>query len=288
MKISKKGLISSFKKVGLISLFILYSQLSSALTLTAQTAFSQTVEINSIVASRITQIAVKPGQTVAKGDLLIALDRTITQAKMDHANAIVDTFKPAVSQARDELILAQELFDRESLSLIEMQQAENLFNQAEAKVKAALAEVVIAKFEWKNTNIYSPIDGRVLQVSTQISRYVNPQVENVSLMTIVASDQMLAIALINSEQWDPALIKEKAVVKYKTTFYPAKIIYLSHQRQTQKSGIPAFELKVMFTANSEIPANMPVTIVVGQEDIEKSKMDQKKQQQKESEKNKNG
>ena len=81
-------------------------------------------------------------------------------------------------------------------------------------------------------------------------------------MTLVDSQQMLAIASLSPEGWNPALLGKTVSINYRGKRYQGKVIELAYELTRQSNTSPAFELKVLFVASGEIPANMPLTILI--------------------------
>ena len=252
-------------RLTMLRLLILFSGLiyypaSQALTLNGFTRFGSIVELNAKVSGVIQTIKVKPGQRVNKGDVLISLEITPLQASVDSAIAVEKSLLPVVETAQLELQRAEELYDRDSLSQVALKNAENSLAQADGHYQAAIAQRVIAVYQLKNATINSPINGRVLQLHTNIDQFVDPAVNLRSLVTLVKSQQMKAVALIKSEQWSGSLMNKPATVVFGKKQFSGKVSYLGYERIKQSSGLPAYEIHVSFVTDQLIPAEMPVTI----------------------------
>ena len=118
-------------------IMLLHLPLSQALTLNGFTAFDSVIELNARVSGVVDTIAVKPGQLVQKGDLLIQLDTVPYRARLDRAMAIEKSLQPVVLTAQMELERAEELYDRDSLSQVALKNAENALAKAEGNYQAA-------------------------------------------------------------------------------------------------------------------------------------------------------
>lgn len=238
----------------------LFISVTQALTLNGFTRFGSVVELNARVSGVIQEIRVKPGQRVNKGDVVLTQDVTPLKAKLERASATEKYLLPGVETAQLELEKAQELYDRDSLSQVALKNAENDLAEAEGLYQAALADKVIAEYELKNAVLYSPINGRVLQVHTNIAQFLDPKVSLKPLITLVKSQQMKAVALIKSEQWDSSLMNKPATVSYGEKVISGRVSYLGYERIKQSSGLPAYEIHISFTTDQLIPAEMPVSI----------------------------
>ncbi|MCB0833197.1 MAG: efflux RND transporter periplasmic adaptor subunit [Bacteroidetes bacterium] len=140
------------------------------------------VKISSNVSARIMKMTVKEGDKVKKGQLLVSLDRTIYEAAVNQAKAEVLRANSNVLSAKAGLLKSQQdfsrvkgLFDKALSSEAEMQSAQaalstaqSQFEAAESQVQAAQAQLEQSLDNYSKTEIYSPIDGTVSQLSKEI------------------------------------------------------------------------------------------------------------------------
>ena len=119
------------------------------------------VELTTRVSGVVESVLVKPGQRVKKGAVLLRLDRTILQARLeeataDHAHAQADEADAKREQGR-----AQELYDRTVSSTSELEAAELRYARAQAALSAAQARRVIAQKNLADAELKAPFDGVV-------------------------------------------------------------------------------------------------------------------------------
>ncbi len=231
-----------------------------ALSLNGYTQFSDIYEINTSIRGTVTSINVKLGQIVEKGEALISFNPTPYQAKLDLALSREQSLKPAIGTADIELERAQELFDRDSLSLVNLQIAKDKFAVAEGEYQSAVAETSIAKYNLDNTTIYSPVSAVVVDISTNLKRFENPDTHSKPLISLVSGNKMKAVAILNSEQWSTKLLNKTATVNYKKKKYKGRVSFIGYIRVKQASGLPGFEIHVTFPTKELLPSEMPVTI----------------------------
>ncbi len=255
-------MVNKMIKILFLGLQVVYLGSVQALTLNGFTEFSMQSQMNSSTAGVVKSVLVSSGQTIKPGELLIQLDATPYQAGEEKARAMLQSLQTAVSTAQLELERAQELYDRDSLSQVELKYAENKQAAAEGAYRAAEADLKLAKYHLQQTRIVSPMHARVIGVNTFKGQYVNPEVESSALLTIVSASSMSAVAVLNSEQWNPGLMNRKATVKYRDQVYQGQVSELGFTRVEQSGGLPAYEIRVVFSTNDLIPAEMPVSIEI--------------------------
>ena len=231
-----------------------------AVELKGRTEFSGVFPLNSAVSGVVSDVLVQPGQRVKRDQLLLKLDDRPFQASVAAAKATVTMREPVRRQMLTELEKAQELYDRDSLALVELQNAENNLQIAEGELAAAEAQVDLASYQLSQTLLAAPADLLVLEVNTYPRHYINTEVSDQALIVLANHREMMAVTYLGPDQWDTGLIGKPAVVDYLGKEYRGKVIGLDYRRNSTASNADGFELRVLFVAGGEIPANMPVTI----------------------------
>lgn len=243
-------------------LTLFWSAQSSALELDGRTEYATIAELNSSISSRITEILVVPGQIVSAGDLLLTLDSTVQQANLDHAQAQVNALIPALDRMQIEMDKAQELFDRDSLALVELEVADQNYAIAAARLAAAEADLAKARHMFSQTSLRSPIGGVVLNVDAVPGRFINTKTSDSILVTIGGLQAMSVEILLALEHWSPDLIGRPALVTISNQSYQGKITEVDHRITPAKNNHPAIRLRVEFPTNKILPAGLTATIDV--------------------------
>ncbi len=231
-----------------------------AIDIDGQTDFAQTLNLNSSVSARVESVAVAPGEAVLAGSLLVKLVDTDYRARVEYAQARVDGLAPLVARMQTELEKAEELFDRDSLALVELQNAEQNHAIALADLLAAQAQLKKARYELSETEIRAPIDAIVLELGTGPGQFVNTRAGDPTLVTLVDARHMLARALLPAEYWGQDLLNRAATVSLGKRSFEGKVVVLGRRAITGNNNHPAVELQVRFRADGQVPANLPVKI----------------------------
>ncbi len=233
-----------------------------ALDLDGRIDFAQRLELNSSVSARVDSLVVTVGQQVARGEILMTLDKTSLQATADMARAEADALSPRVTEMSTELEKAQELFDRDSLAMVALQQAEQNYAIAQAKLQAAEAKLVRAEYRLSQAEIRSPISGIVLAIEASPGLYINTRVSNQTLLTVADNENMIATALLPLEQWDEKLLHRKARVSYGKQNFQGQVVAIGHQITSGDNNHSATTLRVKFDAKGKLPAGLTVNISI--------------------------
>ena len=240
----------------LISLLLVLSPLPSlAIDLSGVAEFEHRLKLNSSISARVEGIHVSVGQAVAAGDLLVSLVSTGLQARVDIARAQVQAQAPEVERMQMELDKAQELYERDSLARVVLQQ-----DIATALMSAATAKLELAQFHLSQAQIYSPIDGIVLAISTFPGQYINTQVNDQVLLTVADNRSMSVKALLPVELYSSNLLNNSAEVTYLQQSFRGRVVSIDRQVSMGANNHPGMIVQVLFSADGSLPAGLPVKI----------------------------
>lgn len=119
------------------------------------------VELTTRVSGVVESVLVKPGQRVKKGTVLLRLDKTILQARLEEATADHARAQADEADAKRDQTRAQELYDRTVSSTSELEAAELRYTRAQAILSATQARRVIAQKNLADAELKAPFDGVV-------------------------------------------------------------------------------------------------------------------------------
>ncbi|MCK9407704.1 MAG: efflux RND transporter periplasmic adaptor subunit [Bacteriovoracaceae bacterium] len=166
------------------------------------------VKINAEVSGEITSLPVKEGDKVKKGELLVRIKPDQYQAQVDRAEAGLQSAranmnlqKANLEKAESEYKRAQELYEKKLLSDQEYIAAKTSFNAAksqfessQAGVQQAQASLRDAKESLAKTTIYSPMNGTVSQLLSELGERVSGSsfTQGTQIMTVADLTMMEA------------------------------------------------------------------------------------------------
>ena len=241
-----------------IFLFLLMPASGLAVEIDGQIDFASRLAMNSSVSARIDSVRVRAGQRVAAGDVVVTLVDTGLQAHVAMARAEADALVPAAARALTELEKAQELYARDSLATIELQNAEQQHAAARARLEAAEARLARALFLLSQAEVRSPIDGLVLEVSAFAGQYINTR-------TIVDADNMIATAWLPYELAKPGLVGRSASIRYGDQRFEGRIIEVGREVVIGDNSHPAVTLRAAFDTRGKLAAGLTVRITLPDE-----------------------
>ncbi len=196
------------------------------------------VKISADVAAKITNLYVKEGDWVEKGDLLVQLDRERFQASVESADANVRSAESNASLAKENMLKAEkdyvrtkELFEKSLESQAILDQIYATFQVEKARQKSALEQVEQAKAVLKQskddlskTTIYAPMAGTISQLNKEEGEIaLGSQFQEDVIM--IVSDLSGMEALVNVDENDIVSVAVKDSAKIEVDALPDKVFH---------------------------------------------------------------
>lgn len=123
----------------------------------------QATTISSRTLARITEITVRAGDTVTKGQMLIELERSDLESRLQQANEQVRAATARLTEARQNLERAEQLYEQNLIAAALLDEARANHDTLVAEVATARQAVREAEVAISYTEIRAPIDGRVVE-----------------------------------------------------------------------------------------------------------------------------
>src|SRR5471030_3036608 len=146
--------------------------IAQSVTATGKIEPVDTVSVGTQISGILKYLFVDFNSQVKKGELLAELDKSLLQATLDQ-------FKGNLANAQSQLAFAKNNFNRQNLlyktdaiSKADYDSALNTLNAAKASVESAQAQVRSAQKNLSYADIYSPIDGVVLNRNINVGQTV--------------------------------------------------------------------------------------------------------------------
>lgn len=179
--------------------FLLFPVSAVAETVSASINFATRITIQPISKGVVKAVNAKAGDQVAAGSVLIELDSTREQARVEMIEYQVARDRIALTNADAHFSRQQELFDRGSLSMLQFEEAENALKSARLSLSSSRAKLKIAKYRLSLTRLKSPIDAIVIAGIAHPGMNINPDSQFVPLMTIASDGDYVANLYVSQE-----------------------------------------------------------------------------------------
>lgn len=133
----------------------------------------QDVEVRPQVSGFVTEVRVKEGAKVKKGQTLFVIDTIPYAAAYYEAKATVATAEAQEATAKLNLVGSEELYESKVISDFELQTARNTYNSAVASLAQARAQEVNAANNLSFAKVTSPVDGNAGMTSIRVGALVS-------------------------------------------------------------------------------------------------------------------
>lgn len=185
----------------------------------------QSVEIRPQVSGTITDICVKEGAKVQKGQVLFVIDQVPYQAALQTAVANVKSAEAAVATARLTSDSKEELFKEKVVSDFDRQTARNSLLEAEASLAQAKAAETNARNDLSYTVVCSPVNGVAGMSSYRVGALVNSSITT-PLLT-VSDDEEIYVYFSLTENQILSLVRQYGSVEKALAGMPKVSLLLS-------------------------------------------------------------
>ena len=186
-----------------------------------------TIAVGTQVSGTVAKIYVDYNSVVKKGDLLAELDPSLFQANVDQSTAKLNTAQASYAKATSTLnykknnyLRYKHLYDKNYVSKDEVELAYANYQQAQAEVAAASAEMRAAKATLDNnmtnlgySKITSPVDGTVISRAVDVGQTVAASFNTPTLFEVAKDLTQMQIETSVSEA-DIGKIKVGQKAKY--------------------------------------------------------------------------
>lgn len=134
----------------------------------------RTVSVSSRAEGVLQKMFFAEGAEVKKGQPLFQIDPTVYQALVNKAAANVSKAKANLRKAERDLARIRPLYEANAASQLDLDNAENLYENASAELQTARAELELAQLNLSNTIIRAPISGFIARSNVDVGSYVSP------------------------------------------------------------------------------------------------------------------
>ncbi len=145
------------------------------------------VKINAEVSGEIIDLPVKEGQLVKRGQLLVRIKPDAYKAQLEQSEASLKMSQAGLAKAEADFKRVEGLYAKQLASDADMDAAKATLQSAKAQNDQSVSSVNQARDTYAKTTIYSPMDGIVSQLISELG-------ERVSGSTFTLGTQIMTIA----------------------------------------------------------------------------------------------
>ena len=144
----------------------------------------ETVEVGTQVSGKVEKIYVDFNDVVKKGQLLAELDKLTLNQSVSRAKASLTSAESQLNYAKLSYERTKQLYEANAATLAAYQEAQNTYTQAQMSKKNAQAAYDQALVDLSYAEIYSPIDGVVLDRAVEVGQTVAASFSTPTLFTL--------------------------------------------------------------------------------------------------------
>ena len=144
----------------------------------------ETVEVGTQVSGKVEKIYVDFNDVVKKGQLMAELDKQTLNQSLSRAKASLTSAESQLNYAKLTYERTKQLYEANAATLAAYQEAQNSYTQAQMSKKNAQASYDQARVDLAYAEIYSPIDGIVLDRAVEVGQTVAASFSTPTLFTL--------------------------------------------------------------------------------------------------------
>lgn len=164
----------------------------------------QSVDLRSQVTSTVSEVHIREGQSVKKGDLLFSLDARADEANIRKAEAQVAKDRADLATAMRNLERQRELFRQKFISQSALDTAQNQVDTLQGQLAVDQAALEAVRVTRGYTEIRAPFVGRTGAIGVRAGSLVQPGATATALVTVTQIDP-IAVSFTLPEKELPAL-----------------------------------------------------------------------------------
>ena len=144
----------------------------------------ETVEVGTQVSGKVEKIYVDFNDVVKKGQLMAELDKQTLNQSLSRAKASLTSAESQLNFAKLTYERTKQLYEANAATLAAYQEAQNSYTQAQMSKRNAQASYDQARVDLAYAEIYSPIDGIVLDRAVEVGQTVAASFSTPTLFTL--------------------------------------------------------------------------------------------------------
>ncbi|MES2329532.1 MAG: efflux RND transporter periplasmic adaptor subunit [Bacteroidota bacterium] len=198
---------------------VAYGSVTNTITAIGTLQPVDTVAVGSQISGTIKKVFADFNSTVKKGQLLVQIDKSLTQAQVEQYTALLQQAQANVVYQKSNFDRQNKLYTVGAISKADLETATYQYNSAKDNVNSISAQLRTAQKNLSFTDIYSPIDGTVLSRSVSEGQTVAASLNTPTLFSI-AKDLTKMQVQASVDEADIGGVKEGQRVIFTVDAFP--------------------------------------------------------------------
>jgi HlyD family secretion protein len=201
-----------------------------------------TVEVKSKASGEVLQLNAETGQVVKSGTLLVRIDPRNARNLLSQAQADLEVAKAKLTNTTSQKRRADELFQSQSITEQEHEQA--LLDYADAKAAVVRAQVAVdnARIQLEDTDVRAPITGTIISKGIERGQVISSATSNVSggttIMNMADLNLVQVRTLVDETDIGKVQVGQRATVTvdaYPNRPFDGEVLKIEPQAQTEQN-----------------------------------------------------
>lgn len=221
--------------------------------------WSHRVELSAPVSGVVRAVNVDVGDLVKKGQVLLALDGAVYQAKVAEIQAAITRLQAEAAEARRDLVRVQELYARTVVATADLDQTKLRDTRAISMLDEARANLRLNQKVLDDTTVRAPFDAVVIMRQVEPGMSVASTLQAQMLLVLAKSGEMLARVYLTAAQIEKLKVGQILSITVGSQNFSGKIKSLGLEPVKIKEG-SSYQVDVEFPCKEQLRAGMPAVV----------------------------
>lgn len=246
-------------KLSILAMLFILPNLACAADAPAILQWSHRVELSVPISGVVLAVKVNIGEQVKKGQVLLAVDGAIYQARVAENQAAITRLAAEAAEAKRDFDRVQELHARTVVATAELDQARLRLTRAESMLAEANASLRQQQKALGDTQVRAPFDAVVILRQAEPGMSVAAGLQPQILLVLAKSGEMLARLYLPAVQIEKLKVGQPVTVVVAGQNYDGKIkaLGLEPVRLKDESG---YQVDVSFASKGQLRAGIAAVV----------------------------
>jgi RND family efflux transporter MFP subunit len=221
--------------------------------------WSNRVELSVPVSGVVRSVNANVGDQVKKGQVLLALDSVMFQAKVSEIQASITRLTAEQAEAKKDLDRVQELYARTVVATAELDQARLRMVRAESMLAEARANLRLQQKNLEDSVLRAPFDGVVISRQAEPGMSVAATMQAQTLLVLGKAGEMTARMYLGAAQIEKLKVGQAVTVVSGGLSYSGTIRVLGLE-PVKREGASSYPVDVVFGSREQLRAGVTATV----------------------------
>lgn len=208
----------------------------------------------------VSELNVQAGSSVKRNQVLAKLDGVPFNSRVKKAQSTLDRIDPMIFDAQQDFDQAQELYDRTVLSEVELQKTEIRLKGLKAEHAMAKADLELAQWQRKQSQLIAPFDGIVVQSNLAQGLVITDENQSEFRIELAQAGVMQVLLKVTAETLVNIRMDQPAKVVVATDTYDGKVKRI--EPVPDASGMHSVQVEFSHPTARSLIARQPAKVIL--------------------------